>query len=89
MVTAGTDYGTTMYALGTGKFQELNPLWQWAQDRPVAMGAVKLGIHAGVSAILLHEHKKHPKRTFWIALGVTAVNVWATIHNARAIERVK
>lgn len=85
MVTAGIDYGTTMYAMGRG-YREMNPVWRWAQDRPVAMGATKLTIHTLISYALLRDADKHPKRTFWIALGITAVNTAAFIHNSRTVK---
>ena len=85
-VSCGTDYGVTMYAMGTGRFHESNPVWAWAERRPVAMGVSKLGICAGVSYALLKEHRKHPKRTALIAGILTAVSVWATVRNARLLR---
>jgi hypothetical protein len=87
MVTCATDYGVTMYAMGTGRFEEQNPLWAWAEHRPVAMGTVKLGLCAGVSALLLKEHRARPWRTVAIGSVLTGMSVWATARNARAIGR--
>lgn len=89
-MTAGFwDAAGTAYCHGKGTCREVNPLLAPLVDRRGVVPAmtVKGAMHVGISAWLLHDRHKHPKRAFWTAVGLTAAQVAVNIGNARRLTR--
>ncbi len=88
MTTAFVDVATTEYGLGRGTVREVNPLFvPIANKGPVVAGLAKGLVHTGVAALLLSDHKHHPKRAFWLAVALTGMQLTVDIHNARVMGR--
>lgn len=83
----GADLSTTMYCAGAKTCREANPVFAPFVRRPVAAGAFKMGTAAIAAWLLLHEHERHPRLTFWIAtIGAAGFSAIAT-HNSRRWAR--
>lgn len=87
MVGQFTDISITQHYIGKGVFQEANPLLRWAEQKPVAMAAVKGSIAVAVSWLLLAKHKDHPKAVFWTSVALASVQAAITYHNYRESQR--
>jgi hypothetical protein len=87
MVTAGSDLAVTTYGLGAGQVREANPILRPFEHKPVAMAAVKMGVGAAVSSLLLHTHQRSRKRAFWTAVCLTALNSYITYRNAKLLPK--
>lgn len=85
MVSSGADLAVTTYGLGAGQVREANPLLRWAERKPIGMAVTKMSIGAGLSVLLLKEHKKSKKAAFWTAVGLTALNGYITYRNAKLL----
>ncbi len=85
-VASMVDYGVTMYGIADDQFREANPLLQWAERRPVAMGVTKGLVLAGTTAAILKLRKSHPKWALATAIGVTALNGYVAVRNARRLQ---
>ncbi len=88
MVAAQWDIAGTAYCHGQGTCREVNPLLAPIVDRRGVVPAmtVKGAMHVGISAWLLHDRHKHPKRAFWTAVGLTAAQVVVNIGNTRRLK---
>ena len=84
MAAQGADLATTMYALGTRRYEEVNPAFDWLTHTPWVAGAVKMAVAAGFSYLMLREHKQHPRLTFWVTVVAAASYSALAVHNARA-----
>lgn len=89
MVAAQWDVAGTAFCHGQRTCREVNPLLSPIVDRRGVVPAmtVKGAMHVGISAWLLHDRHKHPKRAFWTAVGLTAAQVAVNIGNARRLKR--
>ena len=87
MVAHFADLSTTMYALGSGRGTELNPVLAPFSDQPLALAAVKGSAAVGANWALLELAADHPRWTFTLGaaqcLGLSAV----AAHNARIASR--
>lgn len=79
------DLSTTMYGVGKG-YEEINPVYSWAQDKPITMALVKAALTTGIVYILLKDYKKNPKRTFWLTIAMTAGISYVSVRNAQTIK---
>lgn len=86
MAAQGADLATTMYALGTNRYDEANNAFDWLTHTPWAAGAVKMAAAAVFSYVMLHYHKQHPKLTFWMTVAAAGGYSAAAIHNSRTIR---
>lgn len=82
-----SDGFVTAWGLGSGELREMNPLLSWAEDRPAAMGIAKGALAAGSIYVLVKLHRKHPKATFWTAVGLGALQAYITVRNVRLLRR--
>jgi hypothetical protein len=85
MALQGSDLAVTMYGLGgqgTPGLREANPIFMPLIDHPVAAGALKMGLAAGSSWILLSQHTKHPRVTLITSLCLNSMMSWVVYHNA-------
>lgn len=88
MVSAGADLSVTSYGLGAGSLREANPILRPFEHKPVGMAVTKMGLGAGVSALLLKTHTKNPKAAFWTAVGLSVLNSWVTYRNTKFLPKV-
>lgn len=85
MTLNGVDLAETMYLVGSRRGQEANPVMAPFANRPVLMGAVKMGVDSAAVYYILRIHKTHP-RIAWLLTGLgIAVESYASIHNARLL----
>ena len=89
LTAAFFDASITSYCHGQGRCSELNPVLKPIVERRgvVAAMTVKGAMHAGITAFVLKDAKQHPRRAFWITVGLTAAQVWVDAHNARELRR--
>jgi len=85
MTLNGADLSTTMFLLGSRQGREANPLLAPFADKPVAFGAVKIGIATTTTYLLLRMHKQRPKLAFGLAIAGSVVYAAVVRHNARLI----
>jgi hypothetical protein len=83
------DASSTAYCHGAGTCHEVNPLLAPIVDRRGVVPAmtVKGALHVGIATWLLHDRHQHPKRAFWIAVGLTAAQVAVNVGNARRVRQ--
>ena len=79
------DASITSYCHGARTCREQNPLLRPIVEKRgvVAAMTVKGAMHAGIAAWLLKAHKAHPKRVFWITVGLTAAQIAVDVQNVR------
>lgn len=78
------DYLSTAQALGSGRFQESNPI---LGQSPLRIGATKGAIAAG-GAFLAHKmHDKHPKLAKAAAITQATLPALAAFHNYRLMSK--
>jgi hypothetical protein len=79
------DASITAYCHGQGTCRETNPILRpiVEQRGVVTAMTVKGAMHAGIAAWLLKAHKDHPRRVFWITVGLTAAQVAVDVQNVR------
>lgn len=87
MVGQFTDISITQHYIGAGVFQEANPLLRWAEQKPVAMAAVKGSVAVAVSWLLLAKHKDNPKAVFWTSVALASAQAAITYHNYKESRR--
>ena len=89
LTAAFTDTSITSYCTGKGTCHEVNPLLKPIVERHniVAAMTVKGAMHAGIAAWLLKAHKEHPKRVFWITVGLTAAQIAVDVQNVRTLRK--
>ena len=84
-VTAhGADIATSCYCLGAKTCHELNPALRWAEDKPLAFGAAKMGIATGTllaSAAL--ARRGHRKTALIVNIAQAVVFTSIALRNAR------
>jgi hypothetical protein len=80
------DYGTTMFAMGTGRFIEANPAMKWAAKDPLKMGVAKAVVAVGSSLLLAKGAQNHPKVTCAASLGMSAIAGYAVHSNVNQIK---
>lgn len=89
-ITAGYfDAAITANCHGAGTCREQNPILRPIVERRgvVAAMTVKGAMHAGIAGYLLKTHAKHPKRVFWITVGLTAAQVAVDVANVRTLRK--
>ena len=91
LTAAYADTAQTAFCLGQQTCREVNPLARHAMDRWGVVPALTLkgAINTGVAAVLLHDHARHPKRAFWLAVLAASVQSVVVVHNARAMRRAR
>ena len=85
LTTTVVDYGVTLRAVDMG-LQEGHPLWRPLQHKPVVFGIAKIGIGASTTYGLSRLPRREWKKKLLIASAITAINVWAISHNAKAMR---
>ena len=86
LAAQGADLATTMYALGTQRYDEGNKAFAWLTQTPWAAGAVKMAVAAGFSFAMLRWHKQHPKLTFWLSAVAAGGYSALAVHNTRTVR---
>ncbi len=87
MALNGADLATTMFLIGGQRGTEANPFFAPFSDRPALFGAVKMGIDTAAVAYILKIHKAHPKLAWGLTVLGIVVESYATVHNARIVQR--
>lgn len=89
LTAAFFDASITSYCHGQGRCSELNPVLKPIVERRgvVAAMTVKGAMHAGITLGLLRLSKDHPKRTFWLTVGLTAAQVAVDVANVRTLRK--
>lgn len=89
LTAAFADVSITSYCHGQGWCHESNPLLAPIVERRgvVAAMTVKGAMHAGVAWWVLRDHRTHPRRAFWVAVGLTAAQVAVDVWNVRVTNR--
>jgi len=62
---------------------EANPLLRPLENRPALLVGVKTGAAVTTIWLVVHEHKRHPLATFWVAVGASAGYTAIAVRNAR------
>lgn len=88
IIADGADLGTSAYAFGRG-FREANPLFSWADDKPVAFAVAKMGGAVATNYLFLRLHRTHPKLAWTLTLANAAGKFWLAHRTARLIERAR
>jgi len=83
------DASITSCCHGAKTCREQNPLLRPIVEKRgvVAAMTVKGAMHAGIAAWLLKAHKDHPKRVFWITVGLTAAQIAVDVQNVRTLRK--
>lgn len=80
----GMDLSTTAWCRGAGTCVEANPALRWAADKPVALGAAKMGLAAGLQLLnLKYIHPRSPRGAFWFNVAQTCVFTAIAVRNTR------
>ncbi len=89
MTAAFFDTSITSYAIGKGNAHEANPILRpiVEQHGVVAAMTVKGAMHVGIAALILKYHKRYPKRTFWVTVGLTGAQIAVDALNVRTVNR--
>lgn len=85
LTAAFFDAAGTAYCSGAGTCHEVNPVLRPVVDRAGVVPAMtaKGAMHVGIAWWLLATHRDHPRRTLWVALGLTAAQVAVNVINYR------
>lgn len=87
LTLCGVDLAQTAHCLGAGRCREANPIMAALQDRPAALGAVKLGLDSAAVVGIVRLHKDHPRLAWVVTTIGLAAETAATLHNARRATR--
>lgn len=80
----GMDLSTTAFCRGALTCVEANPALRWAQDKPIALGAAKMGLAAALQLFnLKYLHPHSPKAAFWFNVAQTCVFTAVAVRNTR------
>jgi len=85
----GADLATTEFLLGSDRGREANPILAPFSNRPVAYGAVKMGLSAGTVWLLLRYHHDHPKLAWGLTTLGIAVEGFTVWHNYTLLPPVR
>ena len=81
----GMDLSITSYCLGAETCKEANPLLRPIAERPILLGAAKMGL-AGASLWYLAEaHKSNPKVATVVVYAMGGLFTYIAIRNGRTI----
>ena len=88
LVAHAVDLTTTAHLLACcgDRFQEANPLYRWAEDKPASMAIVKMGTAVAVNAAILQMTKTKPKTALILALGQMVLVSSAAWHNGQIVR---
>lgn len=91
IVAHAVDLTTTTQGLACcgDRFREGNPLYRWAEHRPVAMAVAKMGTAVAVNAAILQLSKSNPKLALALAIGETVLVSSVAAHNALKIPTAR
>jgi Domain of unknown function (DUF5658) len=86
----GADISVTMECIGRGVCKEANPLLAWAQDKPGAFGALKVGVNTAI-AVAVYKWTKPRTKNRYVALaaliGTQGIVVARNAHNLSGKRR--
>jgi hypothetical protein len=85
---AALDGYQTVWCSARETCREANPLLRPIVERRgvVAAMTVKTGLQAGISAWLWKTSEAHPKRNFWLSLGLFSAQLYVDARNYRSIQ---
>ena len=85
VMASAADTAITYHMLSNHRdlVSEANPLLRPLQNSPATLSVVKTAMTITTSYLLIHEHKRHPWATFWIAVGGGACYSVVAIRNYR------
>jgi hypothetical protein len=86
-VVQGLDFDSTLKALDTGRFREVNPLLR--SGSPTLMLAVKAGTTASIILASERLRKRHPKLAVALLIGVNAAYATVVMHNYSSVRRLR
>jgi hypothetical protein len=89
MAAQGADLATTMYALGTKRFDEANASFDGLTHTPWLAGAMKMSVAVGFSYVMLRYHREHPRAAFWITVAAAGGYSALAVHNARVAGQLR
>jgi hypothetical protein len=87
VTSASADLAVTTYGLGAGIFREANPILRPFEHDPLGMALVKMGVGSVVSYVLIK--RRSSKATFWLSVGLTALNSWMAVRNSRLVQEAR
>ena len=89
LTAAFFDVSITSFCSGAKTCHEQNPLLKPIVEKHGIVPAmtVKGAMHAGITLGLLRLAKSHPKRTFWLTVGLTAAQVAVDVANVRTLRK--
>lgn len=88
MVAHGADVSTSMFVFGRDpdNYYEANPILRPFTEKPIAFGAVKMGLAVAATYSLLKLHPKHPRMALVVSVVQTVAVVYVAHRNAQQLK---